>query len=152
MNIQTVEQKIIQVAESFLNEEYDNQYFIVSNDLSADKLVRIYIDGIEGVSFQVCRRLSRHIESHLDEELWLGEKYKLEVSSPGIDRPLTDPRQFKKHVGRKVEVKELSGNVQDGKLIEVTASTLSLETKNKKQIKLQLTNVENMKIEISFKK
>lgn len=152
MNIQTVEQKILQVAESFLNEEYDGTYFIVSNDLSADKLVRIYIDGEEGVSFQVCRRLSRHIESHLDEELWLGEKYKLEVSSPGIDRPLTDPRQFKKHIGRKATVKELSGNTQDGKILKLSEDVLVLETKNKKEISLQLANIENIKIEISFKK
>ncbi len=151
MKNQTIEGKIIALAEAFLNEEYAGDYFIVSNDFSADKVVRFYIDGYEPVSFLICRRLSRHLESHLDENLWLGEKYKLEVSSPGADRPLTDPRQFKKHIGRKIKVKEVSGNTSEGKMTNIADGKLYLESKNKKEVQLDIANIEQVKIEISFK-
>jgi hypothetical protein len=42
------------------------------------------------------------LEGLLDENKWLGETYTLEVSSPGVSRPLVLPRQFKKHLGRKL--------------------------------------------------
>ncbi len=144
--------KIVGLAEAFLKEEYDGQYFIVSTDLSTAALCRLYIDGIEAVSFQVCRRLSRHLEGHLDENLWLGEKYKLEVSSPGADRPLSDARQYLKHVGRDAVVTEKSGNVVTGCIQSVGDSNIVIVTKNKKEVDLLHENIDNIKIEISFKR
>lgn len=136
---------------NFLKEEFGDGYFFISADLSSSNLLRIYIDGINAVDFAVCRKVSRGIEAFLDENLLLGEKYKLEVSSPGIDKPLTDKRQFAKHKGRKVKVTSISKNVFDGKLVEVTEDMLTLETKNNKQQDIQLTDVESVKVEISFK-
>lgn len=152
MEHSVLKDKIVKLAEAFLKEEFDNQYFIVDMDLSASAMCRLYIDGVEAVSFQTCRKLSRHLESHLDENLWLGEKYRLEVSSPGADKALTDTRQFAKHVGRDAVVTEVSGNEETGTILSVDNSTIVLETKNKKEVQLLLKNIDNIKIEISFKR
>jgi ribosome maturation factor RimP len=72
-------------------------------------LVRITVDGDEGVNLDIVADLSRDISAALDEaeadsgDLVAGE-YELEVSSPGIDRPLTLPRHWRRNVGRLVKV------------------------------------------------
>jgi ribosome maturation factor RimP len=72
-------------------------------------LVRITVDGDDGVNLDVVADLSRDISAALDEaesqsgDLVTGE-YELEVSSPGIDRPLTLPRHWRRNVGRLVKV------------------------------------------------
>lgn len=152
MEIDILKSKIGSLVEGFLKEDYEDAYFMVGMDLSASALCRVYIDGVEPVKYEVCRKLSRHLESYLDENLWLGEKYKLEVSSPGADKPLTDPRQFTKHVGRSCELQEVSGNIHAGKLIKVEEDQVTLETKNKKEIAITLENIESIKIVLSFKK
>jgi ribosome maturation factor RimP len=73
-------------------------------------VVRVIVDGDGGVSLDTVADLSRAISVALDEaeesggELTPGE-YTLEVSSPGIDRPLTQPRHWRRNVGRLVKVK-----------------------------------------------
>ena len=68
-------------------------------------VVRIYIDGPEGVNVDDCAKLSRQVSSVFDvEDPILGEYY-LEVSSPGMDRPLFTPDQFRQYVGEKVKIR-----------------------------------------------
>lgn len=151
MENQIVIEKLTKLINEFLLEEHNDAYFLVGTDLSKGKLLRIYIDGVEPVSFQVCKQVSRKVEECLDETKWLGEDYKLEVSSPGAEKPLTDPRQFAKHIGRTVIVTELSENTINGKLLAVTKEKMSIATKNEKTIDLALEQIQNIKVEISFK-
>ena len=62
------------------------------------RLVRLFIDHPQGVTLALCERVTRQ----LDE---LREKYVLEVSSPGADRPLTKPEHFRRFVGRRARVR-----------------------------------------------
>src|SRR5690625_6104146 len=57
-----------------------------------------------GMTLAKCQAFSRHIESYLDETLVLGEKYELDVSSPGLDRPLKLVRQYHNNIGRDLKV------------------------------------------------
>ena len=61
-------------------------------------LVRLFIDHPSGVSLDLCERVSNHLGS-------VRERYALEVSSPGTERPLTKPEHFRRFVGRRARVR-----------------------------------------------
>ena len=67
--------------------------------------ITIYIDGDNSIDISACQKLSRHLSEKLDEQDFGAEPYTLEVSSPGADRPLLNPRQYPKHVGRELFIK-----------------------------------------------
>lgn len=68
-------------------------------------VLRLYIDSASGIVFEDCVRVSRQISGVLDVHDSIKEKYDLEVSSPGLDRPLFTLSQFEKFLGQKVTVK-----------------------------------------------
>jgi ribosome maturation factor RimP len=69
------------------------------------QILRIYIDRQGGVSLEDCTSISRALSAALDVEDPLQGSYDLEVSSPGLDRPLRTPEHFQKYAGEKVRVK-----------------------------------------------
>ena len=68
-------------------------------------LLRLYIDTPSGVSLEDCERISRQVSAVLDVEDPIASAYTLEVSSPGLDRPLYTPAQFARYVGHRVAVR-----------------------------------------------
>ena len=68
-------------------------------------LLRVYIDHANGVLVEDCEKVSRQISGVLDVEDPIASEYTLEVSSPGMDRPLFTLEQFAKHVGEQVKIK-----------------------------------------------
>jgi ribosome maturation factor RimP len=158
-----LEEKIIDLLDQkFAEPEFSNCFWI-DVKLHANKKLEVLIDCDEGVSFEQCRRISRYLESFIDEGNWLGEKYVLEVSSPGADRPLKLARQYPKHIGRKLEVKTKTGETYEGRLTEVTEEQISLLYKvrrkeGKRKVTEEVTTVipfvelEQAKVKISFNK
>ncbi len=67
-------------------------------------LLRIYVDKPEGVTIDECANLSRKVSDFLDMENLIPHRYNLEVSSPGLDRPLVKREDFMRKVGEKVRV------------------------------------------------
>lgn len=70
-----------------------------------DGLVRVFIDKPDGVDLADCEIVSRQLSAVLDVEDPLPGHYRLEVSSPGLDRKLTKPAHFQRFVGSPVRVK-----------------------------------------------
>ncbi len=68
-------------------------------------ILRVTIDREEGVQVQHCTAVSRELSVHLDVEDLIPVKYYLEVSSPGLDRPLRDESDFERFTGRLVKIK-----------------------------------------------
>ena len=68
----------------------------------------IYIDKTGGVTIDDCVKVSREIGYHIDVEDMIDNKYVLEVSSPGLDRPLTREKDFVRGLGRKIKVKTVT--------------------------------------------
>ncbi len=68
-------------------------------------IVRIYIDTPDGITVDDCAKASRQFSAILDVEDPISNKYTLEVSSPGMDRPLAKPLHFKAVVGQDVKIK-----------------------------------------------
>ena len=71
----------------------------------ADMILRITIDKPEGVDIEDCEKMARAIDPIIDEADPIEVSYKMEVSSPGIERALTRPEHFAACMGEKIEVK-----------------------------------------------
>ncbi len=67
--------------------------------------VRIFIDGLNGVSLDDCERVSRQVSAVFDVEDPIDGEYTLEVSSPGMDRPLYSEAQYARYVGETINVR-----------------------------------------------
>ena len=68
-------------------------------------LVRVYIDSEAGIGVEDCERVSYQVSGILDVEDPIAGAYDLEVSSPGLDRPLFEPRHFARYRGSKVRIR-----------------------------------------------
>jgi len=82
-------------------ELYDIEYIKEGGDM----LLRLYIDKENGVDLDDCERVSHAVEAVLDEHDPISATYRLQVSSPGIERKLSKPTHYHSHIGRKVMVK-----------------------------------------------
>ncbi|MED5611833.1 MULTISPECIES: ribosome maturation factor RimP [Pseudomonas] len=68
-------------------------------------LLRVYIDKADGILIEDCEKVSRQVSGVLDVEDPISGEYTLEVSSPGMDRPLFTLEQFARYVGEQVKIK-----------------------------------------------
>jgi len=92
------------------------------------RLLRVVVDSDPGVSLDDAAAISRKLSAALDSVAVMGDfPYTLEVSSPGVDRPLTDPRHWRRAVGRLVQVTaEDSGSIS-GRIIAADSDGVTLE-------------------------
>ena len=109
------------------------EYYMVGLEVSPTKKIVVFIDGDEGVSLDACTQISRVLESVLDVEPSLEGIYELEVSSPGVSRPLKFPRQYLKHTGRTLKIEMTDGKVIQGKLANTSHESISLEVRSKER-------------------
>lgn len=71
----------------------------------ADMILRITIDSDNGIDLEDCEKMSRAIDPVIDEADPIEDSYRMEVSSPGVERILSRPEHFEKSLGEKVEIK-----------------------------------------------
>jgi ribosome maturation factor RimP len=120
----------------------------------ASRLLRICIDKPEGVTHADCEYISQHVGTILDvEDVVPGARYTLEVSSPGVERKLSKPREFERFVGQKVKV-VLRQPVENqrtwtGALKSFTQGIITLEPSPGRSVQFPLEQVEraNLKFE-----
>ena len=114
------------------------------------RLLRIVVDGDHGVSLDDAADVSREISAMLDGANALGEvPYTLEVSSPGVDRPLTEPRHWRRAVGRLVKVKVTGEGTVEGRIIAADADGVTLDLA-KGERRLELAELGPGAIQIEF--
>jgi ribosome maturation factor RimP len=91
------------------------------------RLLRIVVDSDHGVSLDEAADVSREISAMLDASNALGDfPYTLEVSSPGVDRPLTEPRHWRRARGRLVRVKVAGEGSLEGRVLAADADGVTL--------------------------
>jgi ribosome maturation factor RimP len=78
--------------------EFDPEVELIALEQPAAELLRLYIDRPGGVDLALCEAVTGELRDLL-------ERYSLEVSSPGVDRPLTKPEHFRRFLGRRVRVR-----------------------------------------------
>ena len=84
-----------------------------------DNIFRVYIVSPDGINLDKCAEVSRMISPLLDINEPMNGKYKLEVSSPGIERKIKTLNQFMGSLGENVKIKEYSTEMLKGELVEV---------------------------------
>ena len=103
----------------------DGSLFLIDFSISTDNKIKVVIDGDHGVTVQDCMKISRAIEHNLDRD---EIDFALEVASAGASAPLMIPRQYKKNIGRKLEVKTSEATIE-GNLTAATDEVITLEWK-----------------------
>lgn len=103
----------------------DELLFLIDFSITGGNKIKVVLDGDEGVTVQDCMRVSRAIEHNLDRE---EEDFSLEVASAGAASPMILPRQFKKNIGRKIQVDTLEDSFE-GNLTSATDDGIVLEWK-----------------------
>jgi len=92
------------------------------------RLLRVVVDSDHGVSLDDAAEVSRAVAAELDATDAMGDlPYTLEVSSPGVDRPLTEPRHWRRAAGRLVRVPVEAGGPVSGRVVEADGTGVTLE-------------------------
>ena len=120
----------------------DPAYFLVEIRVKPTNNVKLFLDGDQGVIIEKCISWNRALYKKIEEDnLFPNGDFSLEVSSPGLDEPLKLLRQYKKNVGRPVEVILKDGIKVIGKMTEVGEDTITVEeTKGKNKKKEVITH------------
>lgn len=153
----SVENRVIELVEEKISDRPD--LFLVDVKMHSNGKLIILMDGDQGINIKDCAAISRHVGYHLEEENVLEQAYNLEVSSPGIDTPLTLLRQYIKNIGRSISITMVDGSKREGKLLAASDNNIQLEEakkeKGKKAVKIEntifLDQIKETKVLISFK-
>jgi len=133
--------------------------FIVEIKMLPNGKLTILLDGDNGIGIDDCVAVSRHVGFHLEEENVIESAYTLEVSSPGLDAPLTSIRQYLKNIGRNLAIKMADGTKREGRLSSITEDAIVIEEKIKEKGKkaediesvIPINQIAETKVLISFK-
>ena len=116
--------------------------------------LRVYIDKDGGVNIDDCEAVSRALEVKLDEKDPIEQAYILEVSSPGIDRPLKKDADFVKYQGEIIDVKlykAQDGSKQyQGRLLGLENGVLSIEEENGNVVKFEQKDIASVRLAVIF--
>jgi ribosome maturation factor RimP len=116
-----------------IDQEIENVELVILEEAGnrRNKIVRLYVDHAEGVTHELCARISAVVGRALDEVEAFEGAYTLEVSSPGIERPLRKRSHFEAQVGKKIYVKTSvpveGSKVWQGVLLEVGETELVVQ-------------------------
>lgn len=149
-----------------LIEELDPEIFLVDVILhrGSQSVLSVLIDTDVGITIDRCVKLSRMLGAILEEHPGFGFAYRLEVSSPGITRPLKLLRQYRKNIGRELKVRTLEGQTFQGLLTKIEENSIVLEPKRKgkkkkkkkgaveeeREVKIEFDTIKEAKVVISF--
>jgi ribosome maturation factor RimP len=118
------------------------------------RIVTVIVDGESGLNLDQVTVASKLVSELLDAAVFMGETpFTLEVTSPGIDRPLTLPRHFAKNVDRLLKVTKTDGVTITGRILSNTENGVTLSITEKKDVKevvVALTDIKRATVEIEF--
>jgi len=97
--------------------------FYIGHEMTEEGAIALLVDSEEVLNMKVLIDFTRHISTLIDEGNFGEEPFTFEISSPGADQPLTDLRQFNKHVGRDFQIQTASESFQ-GELLRREGDTL----------------------------
>lgn len=121
-----LKEKVLQLLEDALDN--NPKLFLIDFQMDSNNNIKIIIDGDDGVAVNDCIAVSRAIEHNIDREEF---DFALEVASSGAASPLILPRQYKKHIGRVLEIKTNQGDTLEGTLVEVSENGIQLQWKSR---------------------
>ena len=116
----------------------EQNLFLTDIKIAGKGKLEVYADGDEGITISQCAEISRFLEKNLDGSGLVSDDYLLDVSSPGMSNPLKVPRQYKKRIGRTLEIVKTDGTEVEAQLTKadddkITLLPIAKEVKKKKK-------------------
>jgi len=154
-----IEKRVTELIEEKIAELQRPDLFVVDVKMHGNGKLVILVDGDKGIGIADCAAISRYVGFKLEEENTIETAYNLEVSSPGLDTPLTQIRQYTKNIGRDLGIKLTGGTKREGKLSALTEDAITIEEKIKEKGKkaaviesvIPIDQITETKVLISFK-
>jgi ribosome maturation factor RimP len=133
-------------------------HFLVEVRIKPTNNIKVFIDGDEGVNLGQLIEYNRKLYRQLEESgAYPDGNFSLEVSSPGLDEPLKMFRQYKKNIGRYVDVTMQDLTKSEGKLVDATEDAITIEIETgkgkKKEVRqdvIPFDQIKQTKIQIKF--
>ena len=131
-------------------------YFLVDVEVRGHKgtrVVEVYVDSEDDMGHDDLALISKEVGFLLDVEDVVDGSYKLELSSPGIKRPLTMPQQYRKNVGRTLRVRFEDGNEEEivvGDLTDADDTMIELELPSAERLQVPYTAITQARIELPW--
>lgn len=148
-----LKQKIVQIAKE--TSERSNLFLIdlILRGNESKRIIEVYIDGEKIVTADTLAAISREIDDRIYKEELISGSYRLDVSTPGVERPLKYLQQYVKHIGRKMQMKvNLNGEEKEftGKLLRIEDSNLFFDIENVESL-IKFEQIISAKVIISFR-
>ena len=153
-----IREKIEELLEPLLE---NGRIFVVSIHISSGRITKkivILIDSDAGIMIDECADISRKLGDKIEEIELFEEPYTLEVSSPGVDFPLSSQRSYHKNIGRTLKVLLQDGTETTGKLEAVTDTQITIVEEKKKKKKdevvlpvvIELSTIKKAQVQVVF--
>ncbi|WP_017538995.1 ribosome maturation factor RimP [Nocardiopsis halophila] len=117
------------------------------------RLLRVVVDSDDGVDMDAVGTVSQDVSAALDASDVMGSApYVLEVTSPGVDRPLTLPRHWRRSRGRLVQARLADGGEVTGRVVEAGDDGVVLETAGSEQAEYRYADLERGRVQVEFRR
>jgi ribosome maturation factor RimP len=151
---ETIIQRVTEIAQPILNSLGLELVEVGYSSGGRKGLLRVFIDKSEGVTLDDCEKVSQYLGHALDVEDPIPNPYTLEVSSPGLDRPLKRREDFTRNVGKLVRIKTLKPIHYDhtfiGRLTDVGESDIQITMTNGKVLAIPFQEIAAARLEVEF--
>ena len=130
-------------------------FFVIDINFRGDnrkKIIEVFVDAEKNIDADNLAEISREINSIIEEQDIIQQAYRLDVSTPGVDRSLKFLKQFPKHINRNFEVTYKTGDETrtiTGKLLSLEREELTFLS-DKKEVLIEFKNITTAKVIISF--
>ncbi|MCK5700044.1 MAG: ribosome maturation factor RimP [Cyclobacteriaceae bacterium] len=139
----------------------NDEIFLVEVNIKGkpgNQKIQVFIDGDQYVDVDECSKISRKLSDELEGRDLIEGRYIIEVSSPGVNKPLKLIRQYPKHIGRELEVITRNKKKYQGALLGVIDEEIEISIKsskikkelNSESLKFALGDIEEAKVVLRF--
>lgn len=151
--MEIIKNKVIEIAKQ-VADELELEIFDISLTGRDRVLLRVTIDKEGGVTLEDCEKFSRNLEAILDVEDPIPVSYTLEVSSPGLDRPLRSMKDFKKNIGKLARIVTFENinnrNLFIGRILKTNSEYIRLLV-NGQEIDIPFEKISKARLEVEIK-
>lgn len=147
-----VEQKLREMLAPILEQEQSDLVDFQIKGRIGSQVIRVFVDKPGGITLDQCEVISRQFSDSLDSEDIISGAFRLEVSSPGLDRPLRSAADFRRNIHREVEITysdEKDDQTITGKIVNVADETVEIQQK-KQTRQILISNITKAKIHLPW--
>jgi ribosome maturation factor RimP len=150
--METIEEKLFRLIEPLCKTNNIYLHNIEIKGSHRNIIITVTVDTESGITLNICQSLSREISDLLEQKDFIEDNYRLEVTSPGIDKALEHPFEYRRNIGRDVKVTYFQDNTIKeftGKLINYNEKDLTFEMERERII-IPLDKIKNVKIKLRW--